>query len=73
MILHADEEEGGVFDYVKSNVGLIALGTGAAILAFAIVDGDKDARNRDPSDPDGIGTLDSGNIDNSNPRDADGL
>lgn len=56
MIVRADGEEGGFFSYLKDNFGLIALGTGAAILAIAIVDGDKDARNRDVSDPDGIGT-----------------
>jgi len=72
MILRADEE-GGALDYVKDNFALIALGVGGAILAFAIVDGDKDSRNRDVSDPDGIGTVGSGNIDNQSPADADGL
>lgn len=72
LILQADED-GGIFGYVKNNAGPLAFGLGATILALAIVDGDKDARNRDVSDPDGIGTTDSGNIDNQSPSDADGL
>jgi len=72
MILQADGE-GGAINFVKDNAALLAFGLGGAILAFAIVDGDKDSRNRDPADPDGPGTQGTSTIDNSSPRDADGL
>ena len=59
MILRQNGDGGGVFGYVKDNFGSIVLITSGAILAAYIVDADKDSRNRDPSDPDGIGTDNS--------------
>lgn len=61
MVLAADDEDGGVFEYMKDHTAMIVLGVSAAILTGYIIDADKDSRNRDPSDIKGPGSPKSPN------------
>ncbi len=48
LILRQDDESGGVVDYLKNNIGTVALAASGAVLLFLVVDGAIDEGDREP-------------------------
>lgn len=56
LVLNA--EDGGTLDFVKNNLGKIALTVAGGILLYAVVEGESNSDGRDTDDIDGPGSVD---------------
>ena len=48
LILRQDDESGGVVDYLKNNLGTVAVAASGAEILFLVVDGAIDEGDREP-------------------------